>query len=59
GRTAPGEPQAAAPADGVQLSFITDRGSALIEKIRSIDLMEITPSMAIRLIEELKEEADR
>ncbi len=59
GRTSPGESPEAEPADGVQLSFITDRGSALIEKIRSIDLMEITPSMAIRLIEELKEEADR
>ncbi len=39
-----------------QLSFFTEspEGAALVRRLRQLDLMEVTPSQAIRILEELK-----
>jgi DNA mismatch repair protein MutS len=44
----------------VQISmFMEDlKPNPIIEKLKSIDLMEITPSQAIKILEELKESID-
>lgn len=43
----------------IQLSmFIPEFSSPIIDKLKSIDLMEITPSQAIKILEELKESID-
>ena len=44
--------EAAAP---VQLSFFSQEENAAIERLKTIDLMEITPSQAIAVLEELQE----
>ena len=45
--------------ENAQLSLFNFGDSVIAQKIRNIDLMNITPSQAIRILEELKEEADR
>ena len=37
-----------------QLSFFTQTINPAVEKLRNIDLMEVTPSQAIRILEDLK-----
>ena len=45
--------------ENAQISLFNFGDSVIAQKIRNIDLMNITPSQAIRILEELKEEADR
>lgn len=47
-----GEPEA------VQLSFLTFMTHPVVEKLRTLDIMSLTPSGAIRMIEELKAAAE-
>ena len=42
----------------LQLSFFREKTEPALEKLRNLDLMEITPSGAIRILEELKELVD-
>ena len=41
-----------------QFSFFTPKTDRVSEKLKSLDLMEITPSQAIKILEELKESID-
>lgn len=43
----------------VQLSLFSTEQTPLTDKIRSIDLMETTPSQALRILEELKEALEK
>jgi DNA mismatch repair protein MutS len=45
--------------DGTQLSFVMSEDDPIADRLRDIDIMETTPSEAIRLLEELKRMADR
>ncbi len=45
--------------EGSQMSFLNFTDSVVAQKLRDLDLMNITPSGAIRLLEELKEEASK
>ena len=47
------------PSQDVQLSLFNFGDSVIAQKLRDLDLMNITPSGAIRLLEELKEEASK
>ncbi len=42
-----------------QLSFFTQAINPAVEKLRNIDLMEVTPSQAIRILEDLKALTER
>ena len=48
----------ASRAEEEQISFFIPQQSPVVEKLRSLDLMDVTPSQAIRILEELKEEID-
>lgn len=48
----------ASRAEEEQISFFIPQKSPVVEKLRSLDLMDVTPSQAIRILEELKEEID-
>lgn len=56
----PDEPQNKedAAGQGRQLSFFSPGSNPAAEKLRNLDLMEITPSEAIRILEELKKLAE-
>ncbi len=41
-----------------QISFFVEGPNPIVERIRSLDLMEVTPSQAISILEELKEAID-
>ncbi|MGC2872964.1 DNA mismatch repair protein MutS [Ihubacter sp. mB4P-1] len=41
-----------------QISFFIPQQSPVVEKLKKLDLMDVTPSQAIRILEELKEEID-
>ncbi|MGN0659430.1 MAG: DNA mismatch repair protein MutS [Emergencia sp.] len=41
-----------------QISFFIPQKSPVVERLRTLDLMEVTPSQAIRILEELKEAID-
>ncbi len=43
----------------MQLSLFNIQDSVIAQKLRDLDIMNITPSQAIRLLEELKEEAEK
>lgn len=61
GETAMGTENRAPEAAAVQeeqISFFTAGPNPVIEKIRALNLMEVTPSQAIGILEELKEEID-
>ena len=61
-KNAPSGPAAspkAAPEEGMQLTlFAPGPGAELVERLRKLDLMEVTPSQAIRILEELKANID-
>ena len=46
-------------ADDMQLSLFNMQDSVIAQKLRDLDIMNITPSAAIKLLEELKEEAGK
>ena len=48
----------AAEKEPEQLSFFAPQENPAIEELRNLDLMEITPSRAIRILEDLKEMID-
>ncbi len=48
----------AAACEEAQISFFMPGSSPVIDRIRSLNLMEITPSQAIEILEELKEAID-
>ena len=52
------EESAGQPAVNEQISFFERAPDPLVAKLRALDLMEITPSQAIRVLEELKESLD-
>ncbi len=49
---------AASAAFEEQISFFIPQQSPVVEKLKKLDLMDVTPSQAIRILEELKEEID-
>ncbi len=48
-----------APSQDEQISFFSQNMSPAVEKLKSLDIMETTPSEAIRILSELKELADK
>ncbi|MBQ1406717.1 MAG: DNA mismatch repair protein MutS [Eubacterium sp.] len=46
------------PEEPRQISFFDTAGSDAVRRLREIDIMEVTPSQAIRILEELKEMLD-
>ena len=47
------------PSQDEQISFFSQNMSPAVEKLKSLDIMETTPSEAIRILSELKELADK
>ena len=56
GRT--GEEEAGLKAETEQISFFSFAPNPVLEKLKSLDLMNITPSKAFEILEELKKAAE-
>ena len=54
----PGENPEEPTLPGTEISLFDFAPVSVVERLREIDLMEITPSMAFKILEELKESLD-
>ncbi|MCB6993744.1 DNA mismatch repair protein MutS [bacterium 210820-DFI.6.37] len=57
--SAPPRPQEQAPREEQQLSFFSFAPNPVVERLKKLDLMSLTPSSAFQILEELKEAAER
>ena len=46
------------PDDEQQMSLFNVNDSVIVQKLKALDIMNITPSQAFKVLEELKEEAE-